>query len=155
VHLSDFAVDRFKELGDLREGEWVVAGRIPGNPADGKALARLVKDRQRVKGLPGRTEPLSKRTTKYARALALPGGAWTPHDLRRTAATLMQELGVLPSVIEKCLNHTEPALVRRTYQRAEYVPERRDAFARLGAHLAWLARDDTSTVLAAPEQTTV
>jgi integrase len=151
VHLSDFAVEGFKKLLEIREGEWVVAGRIPGKAADAKALARLVKDRQRLDCLPGRTEPLNKRTTKHAQALALPGGAWTPHDLRRTAATLMQELGVLPSVIEKCLNHTEPALVRRTYQRAEYIPERRDAFSRLGAHLERLVRDDAKTVLVAQE----
>jgi len=57
----------------------------------------------------------------------------------------MQELGVLPSVIEKCLNHTEPALVRRTYQRAEYIPERREAFARLGEHLERVMRGDVNT----------
>lgn len=155
VHLSDFALDHFAELRDLQEGEWVVGGRVSGNPADQKALARLVKDRQRVEWLPGRTEPLNKRTTKHAQALAFPNGAWTPHDLRRTAATLMQELGVLPSVIEKCLNHSEPALIRRTYQRAEYLPERREAFAQLGAHLARLTCDDTSTVLTAPDETAV
>jgi integrase len=146
VHLSEFAVERFEELRALRESDWIIGGRVPGNPADEKALARLVRDRQRVEGLPGRTEPLNKRTTTYAKALALAGGAWTPHDLRRTAATLMQELGVLPSVIEKCLNHTEPALVRRTYQRAEYVPERRSAFSRLGAHLERLAQESNADV---------
>jgi integrase len=30
---------------------------------------------------------------------------WTLHDLRRTAATMMGELGVLPHVIENALNH--------------------------------------------------
>jgi len=64
----------------------------------------------------------------------------------------MQELGVLPAVIEKCLNHSEPALVRRTYQRAEYLPERRDAFARLGAHLERIAHGQTGTVLSAREE---
>ena len=64
----------------------------------------------------------------------------------------MQELGVLPAVIEKCLNHSEPALVRRTYQRAEYLPERRDAFARLGAHLERITQGQSGTVLAAPDE---
>jgi len=31
---------------------------------------------------------------------------FTPHDLRRTAATRMSGLGILPHVIEKALNHT-------------------------------------------------
>ena len=151
VHLSNFAAARFEELRDLREKEWVITGRFPENHADEKALARLVKDRQRSEGLPGRAKPLSKRTRRHAEALVLPGGAWTPHDLRRTAATLMQELGVLPSVIEKCLNHTEPALVRRTYQRAEYIPERREAFARLGEHLERLIRGDVNAAPAGLE----
>ena len=30
---------------------------------------------------------------------------WTLHDLRRTAATMMAELGVLPHIIEAILNH--------------------------------------------------
>jgi integrase len=31
---------------------------------------------------------------------------WTRHDLRRTAATLMGEMGVMPDIIEAALNHT-------------------------------------------------
>jgi integrase len=141
IHLSRFACTRFEELKLLRQGDWVISGRDPEDPADAKALAHLLKDRQRAAALPGRTEPLRKRTLKYAQALVLPGGAWTAHDLRRTAATKMQELGVLPAVIEKCLNHTEPRRVVATYQRAEYVPERRDAFLRLGKHLEGLVND--------------
>jgi hypothetical protein len=33
------------------------------------------------------------------------GGGWTPHDLRRTGATMMGELGVMGEGIERCLNH--------------------------------------------------
>ena len=40
--------------------------------------------------------------TKKISALLLPGGKWVPHDLRRTSATLMGELGVDSDVIEKC-----------------------------------------------------
>ena len=34
-------------------------------------------------------------------ALKLGGGQWRPHDLRRTGASAMAELGALPDVIEK------------------------------------------------------
>jgi integrase len=148
VHLSPFAVARFRELEALREGPWVISGRTPGNPADLKGLAKLLKDRQRPEG----AAPLAKRTAAHAQALILPGGPWTAHDLRRTAATLMQELGVLPAVIEKCLNHSEPVAIRRVYQRAEYVPERREAFARLGAHLERVARGEAGAVVALAER---
>jgi integrase len=35
----------------------------------------------------------------------LPIAPWTLHDIRRTAATQMSELGVLPHVVEQALNH--------------------------------------------------
>jgi integrase len=151
VHLSSLACTCFRELQQLREGPWVIAGRpIPTesdaepHPVDIKALAKLLKDRQR----PRDVDPLKKRTQKHAQGLILQGGPWTAHDLRRTAATLMQELGVLPAVIEKCLNHTEPVAIRRVYQRSEYVPERRDAFNRLGNHLENLIRGEADRMVA-------
>jgi integrase len=48
-----------------------------------------------------------KNRAKATGALLLKGGAWTPHDLRRTGATMMGRLGVRLDVIEKCLNHVE------------------------------------------------
>ncbi len=53
---------------------------------------------------------------------------FTPHDLRRTAATLMGERGVRPDVIERVLNHT-PTKIARTYNRAAYDAEKRQALA--------------------------
>ena len=70
--------------------------------------------------------------------LVLPGGKWTPHDLRRTAATAMAELGALPDVVEKCLNHTEVGKVKRIYQRAQYEGPMCDAWKLLGTRLALL-----------------
>jgi len=56
---------------------------------------------------------------------------FTPHDLRRTAATRMGERGVRPDVIERVLNHV-PAKIARTYNRATYDAEKRQALALLG-----------------------
>ena len=66
---------------------------------------------------------------------------FTPHDLRRTAATLMGERGVRPDVIERVLNHT-PAKIARTYNRAAYDIEKRQALAILGDLIETLARGD-------------
>ena len=38
---------------------------------------------------------------------------WTLHDLRRTAATGMAELGIAPHIVEACLNHVSGAQGRR------------------------------------------
>lgn len=48
---------------------------------------------------------------------------WTPHDLRRTFATLAMENGVLPHVVEKCLNHALEGMLR-IYAHAEMTDER-------------------------------
>lgn len=50
-------------------------------------------------------------------------GAWTPHDLRRTFATLAMDAGVLPHIVEKCLNHSLEGMLR-VYAHAEMAEER-------------------------------
>jgi integrase len=59
---------------------------------------------------------------------------WTLHDLRRTAATLMERAGVLPHVIDKTLNHVTRG-VAGVYARHNYVEEKRDAMERLATVL--------------------
>jgi len=49
--------------------------------------------------------------------------SFTPHDLRRTAATRMASAGVAPFIVERVMNHTLQG-VMATYNRAEYEPER-------------------------------
>lgn len=55
--------------------------------------------------------------------------AFTPHDLRRTFATRASELGVMPHIVEKTLNHTMEG-VMAIYNRAEYETERVQAMQR-------------------------
>lgn len=51
------------------------------------------------------------------------GNPWTPHDLRRTFATLAMDAGVLPHVVEKCLNHSLEGMLR-VYAHADLAEER-------------------------------
>lgn len=62
---------------------------------------------------------------------------WRIHDLRRTAATGMAEIGIMPHVIEACLNHVGGAKagVAGVYNRAAYGPEKAAALARWAAHV--------------------
>jgi integrase len=62
---------------------------------------------------------------------------WRLHDLRRTAATQMAELGVQPHHIEAVLNHLSghKASVAGTYNRAKYSDEMRSALQRFADHL--------------------
>ncbi|MFY9835462.1 MAG: site-specific integrase [Xanthobacteraceae bacterium] len=60
---------------------------------------------------------------------AKPMPDWRLHDLRRTAATGMAELGVQPHIIEAVLNHVSghKAGVAGIYNRAKYADEMRSA----------------------------
>lgn len=56
---------------------------------------------------------------------------WTPHDLRRTAATYMASVGVSRVVLAKILNHVENS-VTAIYDRASYDQEKLEALTRWG-----------------------
>ena len=63
--------------------------------------------------------------------------SWTLHDLRRTFATNLAELGVAPHVIERILNHVTGSIspLARIYNRATYQKEMRDALELYERHL--------------------
>jgi integrase len=62
---------------------------------------------------------------------------WTQHDLRRSVATHMAELGVQPHIIEAVLNHVSghKAGVAGIYNRASYEKEKRQALVLWADHL--------------------
>lgn len=65
--------------------------------------------------------------------------AFTPHDLRRTTATRLNEIGVAPHVVEKVLNHTMQG-VMAVYNHAEYAEEREKAMLLWGKELTRIVR---------------
>ncbi len=142
VYLSDFAIAYFKELRAINgSSPWCFPNRLGDKHVCVKTVTKQLGDRQRN----GDTKPLSRRSLQ-TNALSLCGGKWTPHDLRRTAATLMTALGVLPDVAEKCLNHTEESRVKRIYQRYNYDAEKREAWHLLGKRLTLLTSHDGNVI---------
>jgi hypothetical protein len=110
IYLSDFALRHFAALQAINGGsKWCFPNRDDSEHVCVKTVTKQLGNRQR-----GNATPMSRRSP-HTNALALPGGKCTPHDLRRTGATLMTALGVLPEVAEKCLNHTEESHVKHTY----------------------------------------
>ena len=65
---------------------------------------------------------------------------FSPHDLRRTASTLLHEAGYNTDWIEKCWAH-EQRNVRAVYNKAEYAEQRREMLAH-GGDPAWNAEID-------------
>lgn len=150
INLSPFAADQFIALQTLRDARAKKTGKpasiwvLPAKHHDGfvctKSITKQIADRQR-----GDNDPMSRRSAD-TKTLTLPGGKWTPHDLRRTGATLMGELGVRVEVIEKCLNHTEQDRLIRTYQRQELRPQMKEAWRLLGERLELLTTKSTNVV---------
>jgi integrase len=62
---------------------------------------------------------------------------WRLHDLRRTCVSGMARLGVAPHIADKILNHQSGTIsgVAAVYQRHEFLPERKNALERWGAHV--------------------
>ena len=66
-----------------------------------------------------------------------PLAAWVHHDLRRSVATGMAELGIAPHIIEAVLNHQSghKGGIAGIYNRAQYGPEKAQALAHWDRHI--------------------
>jgi integrase len=75
---------------------------------------------------------------------------WTFHDLRRTTATGMADLGIQPHVIEAVLNHVSghKAGVAGIYNRSSYDREKREALAMWAEYITALIDGRAPTVVA-------
>ena len=142
ITLSPFAISQF-EILKPQHPKWVLPSRDGEKHLDEKTITKQVRDRQRTEQLKGRAKP--------SEVLALSGGDWTSHDLRRTGATLMGELGVAGDVIEKCLNHKEENKIRRTYQRQHNAAEMAAAWRLIGERLELLT-SGADNVVTLPRQ---
>jgi integrase len=89
----------------------------------------------------------SKIKGRLDEAMAIP--PWRLHDLRRTAATGMAEIGIPPHIVEAALNHVSGARagVAGTYNRAAYAPEKKAALERWADHIAGLVSGRAAKVV--------
>ena len=73
---------------------------------------------------------------------------WVLHDLRRTTATGMADLGVQPHVVEAVLNHVSghKGGIAGIYNRAQYTAERARALALWDDHIASVIKGRKSNV---------
>ena len=65
----------------------------------------------------------------------MPDGGWCWHDLRRTLRSGLSRLGVRPDIGERVIGHTVGNTISRTYDRFDYMQEKRDALLKWEAHL--------------------
>ncbi|RLB67966.1 MAG: site-specific integrase [Deltaproteobacteria bacterium] len=125
IFLSDYCLEKFHRLRLISgSNTWCLPSRNGETHINAKSIAKQIRDRVRSSSVKGRRKP--------SKILLLSGGEWTPHDLRRTGATMMGEAGVMSEVIEKCLNHVEQNKLKRTYHRHELKNEQYEAWSILG-----------------------
>ncbi len=141
VHLSDFSSANLTKLKKIQpQSIWLYPNRENTNHLNTKTITKQIGDRQIG------DENKLKNRSKDTQALVLKGGKWTPHDLRRTSATLMTALGVLPDIADRCLNHVEQNKLRRTYMQHSYTQEKKDAWDLIGKRLEILTNLNTKNL---------
>jgi len=139
VYLSNFTFGLFKQLHELTSSTaWAFPAKDGKSHVGEKSVSKLVGDRQiRFKK---RQKKLTSRVENNS--LVLGGEEWTPHDLRRTGATLMQKLKVSRDVINLCQNHVIGSKVDRVYLLDDYADQKRDAWERLGDRLEQILAEE-------------
>jgi integrase len=120
VPLSPLAIDLLREAMSLAgKAEWL----FPSPRKDGPVRPRAVNFalRRAMAGSEGKAPSIKLQDV-------------TPHDLRRTAASGMTELGIDRLVVSKILNHVERH-VTATYDRYSYFDQKRRALDAWAAHV--------------------
>lgn len=133
VFLSDFTLKQFKQLYKITGAStWCFPSRITDSHVDIKSISKTVGDRQ-VKF----KERNSNNNRRFDNSLVIGSQEWTPHDLRRTGATIMQKLKIPLEIIDRCQNHIlRGQKVRRHYLKYDYREEKQEAWQKLGKFLS-------------------
>lgn len=141
IYLSPFALEHFQALHKLTgETGWCFPTADADSHIGTKSMTKQIGDRQamfkRAKN-GGPRAPMKNRRCDNTLVLAAGrSGAWTPHDLRRTGATMMQALGIPLDTIDRCQNHVlNGSKVRRHYLHHNYAREKLQAWLSLGEEL--------------------
>jgi integrase len=160
VRLLILTGQRREEIGGLRVeeiGDGIIA--LPASRAKNKRahIIPLSAPAQAILAAqPPRAEfVFGKAFTSWSRGKSLLDAAldtklapWTLHDLRRSVATGMAELGVAPHIVEAVLNHVgHKAGVAGVYNRATYEKEKRIALATWADHVLATVEGRASTMI--------
>jgi integrase len=173
VRLLILSACRRSEIGDLRWAEIATdlsSFTIPAaRSKNGRAhtLPLLSMAREIIESVPRRAtrdQLFGQRSHGFTRwvqdkrALDERSGVvnWMVHDIRRSVATKMADIGVQPHIIEAVLNHYSGhrAGVAGTYNRSPYANEIRSALAVWHDHLRTIIAGGERKVLAYPQAAT-
>ncbi len=142
--LSDLAVDIIKEALISDEQQFVFASPVGDQPMNRKVMATALRG-TKVKG--------KVKTPGICALLGL--RPFTPHDLRRTAATLAGDLGFDDAWIAKCLDHAAskkqeqivPSVTGKVYNHSKRMKEKRAVLEGVAAELRRIIGEPAETEL--------
>lgn len=121
VPLSPLALDLLRQLKAITgDGAFILPARVDAKkdrPYSDRVLSRAVRENEKKFGIVH----------------------FTPHDLRRTAASFMTKLRIPRLHVEKVLNHSTGDIAE-VYDRHDYLPEKRTALEKWGEHLSALTK---------------
>jgi len=152
ISLSPFALAQFRKLQSITgKGPYCFPSHDGKTHINVKSITKQIGDRQCMFKVTASKAPrrlLKNRHQSDALVLADgENGPWTPHDLRRTGATLMQSLKIDKVVINSCQNHViAGGKVERHYLHHKFEEEMREAWLKLGAHLELLLRPKANVI---------
>jgi integrase len=164
--LSDFAVELIQpQLAAVRAAAAQQESRLT------RQIARLPRsvdgtDVDKIGGPewifpgPGSRGPITTFAVAKAieRSLKLFGiDSFTSHDLRRTAATCMEEIGISPFIVAHVLGHvsvTRASITSKVYARYGYEKEKREAVEQWAAHLRGIVASAQALLLFSERQRT-
>ena len=117
VFLSPLALSLIGK--DSGVSSYVFPGPSLEVPLQRSALSHMICDKRAG----GRPAGNGRKTEPMGEYLGLP--RWTPHDLRRTAATKLSELGCPDEIIDAILNHAKQGVIG-IYNRNKYDKEKKE-----------------------------
>jgi integrase len=138
--LSDLAVEIIREALENDRQEYIFAGRFGNAPLERKVMATALRGTRNKNG--------AVRTSGICALLGLK--PFTPHDLRRTAATLAGDLGFPDGWIAKCLDHAVakdenggrvPTVTGKVYNHSKRMQQKRTVLDGVAAALRKIVSD--------------
>ena len=120
VPLSPMAIDIFQQAKvHLRESKWVFPSS-KGQPITPRSISRAIRNNSG-----GISSDSPKHTPPYNDFFKI--AHFTPHDLRRTATSMMTSLGISEYDVSKVLNHTIQTVTNKHYNHYSYDKEKQKA----------------------------
>ena len=119
VPLSPMAIDIFKQAKTLSGGSRWVFPSSKGLPVTPRSISRAIRNNSE------QSNGNRKHTPPYGDFFKI--DHFVPHDLRRTATSMMTSLGISEFDVSKVLNHAVQSVTNKHYNHYSYDKEKQKA----------------------------